>query len=88
VRPVHPHAKLRLLNHLSQAEIDLRVAAQFECLQATPAHQKVRAALAGIKEARQWLKEKLLVEPAAPQAALSPREQHRVVHRRMGKLAP
>lgn len=88
MRPVHPHTKLRLLNHLSQAEIDLRVAAQFECCKATPAHQTVRAALAGIKEAREWLQQNVSVEPVGPQAALAPREQHRAVHRRMAKLAP
>lgn len=86
--PVHPNTKLRLLNHLSQAEIDLRVAAQFECCSATPAHQMVRVALARIGEAQDWLKTNVAVQPAPPKQVLSPREQHRAVQKRMSKLAP
>lgn len=86
--PVHPHTKLRLLNHLSQAEIDLRVAAQFECFRATPAHQAVRAALARIEEARHWADKNVPVELPAVQPTLSAREQHRAVQRRMARLAP
>lgn len=88
MRPVHPNTKLRLLNHLSQAEIELRVAAQFDCCQATPAHRLVRAALARAEEARAWLRANVAVElPVAP-ALLSPRAQHRAVHKRMARLAP
>ncbi len=86
--PVHPHTKLRLLDHLSQAEIDLRVAAQFECCQATPAHQMVRGALARIGEARHWLQQNVPAEVAAAPSPLSPREQHRAVQKRMAKLVP
>lgn len=85
---VPPNTKLRLLNHLSQAEVELRVAAQFECCEATPAHPMVRAALARIGEARAWLNQNLKVETLATQPLLSPRQQHRAVQRRMSKLAP
>ncbi|MDI1335807.1 MAG: hypothetical protein PSU94_06435, partial [Lacunisphaera sp.] len=34
------------------------------CLQGTPAHDQVRAALAQVASARVWVKEKLEVEPA------------------------
>ncbi len=88
MRSVPPNTKLRLLNHLSQAEIDLRVAAQFECCQATPAHQMVRAALARIGEARHWLNQNLASELPATKPLLSARQQHQAVQRRMAKLAP
>lgn len=88
MKPVHPDTKRRLLAHLSQAEIELRGAAQFECVQATPAHETVRAALARIGKAVTWLKTNLPVEPMAHEFALTPRERYRVVRRRMAKLAP
>lgn len=86
--PVHPNTKLRLLDHLGQAEIELRVAAQFECCKATPAHHDVRAALALVGQAKRRLNEKVPVEPTAPNVAISPREQHRAINRRMARLAP
>jgi hypothetical protein len=88
VKSVPPDTKLRLLNHLSRAEVEVRVAAQFECCQATPAHQSVRAALARIGEARHWLSQNLTAELPATNPLLSPRQHHRAVQRRMAKLAP
>ena len=88
MKSVHPNTKLRLLNHLSQAEIDLRVAARFGCCEATPAHQMVRAALVRVTEAREWLNQHVPVETPGVAPVLSPREQHRVVQKRMAKLTP
>lgn len=51
-------------SHLSQAEFALKVAANFACLQGTPAHESVRAALAQVEQARTWVREKLPVETA------------------------
>jgi hypothetical protein len=87
-KAVHPHHRLLLLNHLSEAEIELRVAAQYECLQATPAHDSVRAALAQVKEAREWISTKLAVEVSGPKPVLTARQTHQAIQRRMARLAP
>lgn len=88
MRPVHPNTKLRLLNHLSEAEIELRVAARFECCKATPAHHEVRAALALVGQAKRRLKENVPVESGALKTVMSPREQHQTVQKRMAGLVP
>ena len=59
---VHPSTRQHLDDHLGQAEFALRVAANFECLKGTPAHDAVRRALAQVGEARTWVRESLVVE--------------------------
>lgn len=87
-KPVHPNHRLRLLNHLSEAEIDMRVAAQYECLKATPAHDAVRAALVRVQEAKEWITTHLTVELPAPKPTMTARQQHQAVQRRMARLTP
>ena len=60
--PVAPSTRSCLDDHLGQAEFALRVSANFDCLKNTPAHEAVRAALAGVAEARAWVREQLAVE--------------------------
>lgn len=90
--PVAPSTRRHLDDHLGQAEFALKVAANFQCLQGTPAHEAVRAALAQVDGARTWVREKLAVESASVKPASlayeSPRERHRIVQRRMARLAP
>ena len=65
--PVDPSTRSHLDDHLGQAEFSLKVAANFDCLKDTPAHEAVRAALARVAEARGWVRERLAVErPALP----------------------
>jgi hypothetical protein len=63
--PVAPSTRSHLDDHLGQAEFALKVAANFDCLKNTPAHENVRAALAGVKEARAWVRNRLVVEQTA-----------------------
>ena len=60
--PVAPSTRSHLDDHLGQAEFALNVAANFDCLKNTPAHEAVRAALARVAEARGWVREQLPVE--------------------------
>ena len=60
--PVDPSTRSHLDDHLGQAEFSLNVAANFDCLKDTPAHEAVRAALARVAEARGWVRERLAVE--------------------------
>jgi hypothetical protein len=60
--PVDPSTRSHLDDHLGQAEFALKVAANFDCLKDTPAHEAVRAALARVAEARGWVRERLAVE--------------------------
>ena len=90
--PVASSTRSHLDDHLSQAEFALTVAANFDCLKGTPAHESVRAALARVAEARVWVRERLVVEPPAMKPAqsvsLTVPEQRRIVMRRMARLAP
>ena len=90
--PVSPSTRSHLDDHLSQAEFALKVAANFDCLKGTPAHESVRAALARVAEARGWVRERLVVaQPAiktAEPTSLPLAEQRRMVMRRMARLAP
>ena len=90
--PVAASTRSHLDDHLSQAEFALTVAANFDCLKGTPAHESVRAALARVAEARVWVRERLAVEPPAIKSAestsLTVAEQRRIVMRRMARLAP
>ena len=63
--PVAPSTRSHLDDHLGQAEFALKVAANFDCLKNTPAHEKVCAALAGVAEARAWVRKRLVVEQTA-----------------------
>ena len=63
--PVAPSTRSHLDDHLGQAEFSLKVAANFDCLKDTPAHEAVRAALARVAEARRWVREGLAIEQAA-----------------------
>lgn len=90
--PVAPSTRQHLDDHLGQAEFALKVAANFACLQGTPAHEAVRAALAQVAAARTWVGERLavanpLMKPAEP-AYQSDGERRRIVHRRLARLAP
>ncbi|MEN9401908.1 MAG: hypothetical protein RL091_611 [Verrucomicrobiota bacterium] len=62
--PVPASTRQYLDSHLGQAEFALKVASNFACLQGTPAHEQVRAALAQVAGARVWVKGKLEVETA------------------------
>jgi hypothetical protein len=57
--PEHPP---HLDDHLGQVEFALKVAANFECLKGTPAHDSVRSALAQMEQARTRVREKLAVK--------------------------
>jgi hypothetical protein len=63
--PVDPSTRSHLDDHLGQAEFALKVAANFDCLKNTPAHEAVRAALARVAEARGWVRKRLAVERPA-----------------------
>ena len=63
--PVDPSTRSHLDDRLGQAEFALKVAANFDCLKDTPAHEAVRAALARVAEARGWVREGLAVERPA-----------------------
>lgn len=69
---VHPSTRQHLDDHLGQAEFALRVAANFECLKGTPAHDSVCRALAQVGEARTWVRESLVVQTAAITSGLPP----------------
>jgi hypothetical protein len=90
--PVAPSTRQHLDDHLGQAEFALQVAANFDCLKGTPAHEAVRAALARVAEARGWVREMLVVETAAAKpvepAYQTVATQRRIIHRRMARLAP
>ena len=60
--PVAPSTRSHLDDHLGQAEFSLKVAANFDCLKDTPAHEAVRVALARVAEARRWVRERLAFE--------------------------
>lgn len=79
-------------DHLGQAEFALKVAANFDCLKDTPAHEAVRVALARVAEARSWVRERLtMATPAVRPADLAYQtvaERRRIVHGRMARLAP
>ena len=89
---VAPSTRSHLDDHLGQAEFALNVAANFDCLKGTPAHESVRAALARVADARQWVRERLAVEPPAMKPtepiSLPVAERRRIVTRRMARLAP
>ncbi len=70
--PVDPSTRSHLDDHLGQAEFSLKVAANFDCLKDTPAHDAVRAALARVAEARRWVREGLAVERPGVSSAQVP----------------
>lgn len=90
--PVAPSTRQHLDDHLGRAEFALKVVANFDCLKNTPAHESVRAALAQVAEARNWIREKLVVEaPTVKPIELAYQtvaERRRIVQRRMARLAP
>lgn len=90
--PVPPSTRQHLDDHLGQAEFALKVAANFDCLKGTPAHESVRAALARVAEARDWVRQQLAVETPvvkpADLACQSIRARRGIVHRRMARLVP
>ena len=84
--PVDPSTRSHLDDHLGQAEFALKVAANFDCLKDTPAHEAVRVALARVAEARGWVRERLAVERPALRSYQAPLGQGLPVNRkeRMG----
>ena len=64
--------RLYLDSQLGQAEFALKVASNFACLQGSPAHDSVRAALAQVGLARTWVKEKLAVQQPTIETRLPP----------------
>ncbi len=90
--PVTPSTRQHLDDHLGQAEFALKVAANFDCLQGTPAHESVRVALARVTEARGWVRENISI--ASPGVRIptpayqSPKERTRIVHRRLARITP
>lgn len=87
--PVAPSTRRHLDDHLGQAEFALTIAANFDCLKGTPAHESVRAALARVAEARGWVREELVVESPAMKPAefalQSIAERRRIVQRRLAR---
>jgi hypothetical protein len=79
-------------DHLGQAEFALKIASNFDCLRATPAHDSVRAALARVAEARSWIRRNLEEERNGADehqpARLTAAERHRAVLRKMARIAP
>lgn len=69
---VDPSTRRHLDDHLGQAEFALKVAANFECLKGTPAHDAVRLALTQVAGARTWVRESLAVGSAAGQSEFRP----------------
>jgi hypothetical protein len=69
---VDPSTRRHLDDHLGQAEFALKVAANFECLKGTPAHDAVRLALTQVAGARNWVHESLTVERAAVKTEFPP----------------
>lgn len=90
--PVPPSTRQSLDDHLGQAEFALKVASNFACLQGTPAHDAVRAALARVATARVWVQTTLAVESPVVRpgklAYQSVRAHRRILHRRMARLVP
>lgn len=90
--PVPASTRQCLDDHLGQAEFALRVAANFDCLKGTPAHDSVRAALTQVAEAREWVRQKLAVEAAKvgpPDLAYqTTAARRRIVHQRLARHAP
>jgi len=88
--PVDPSTRSHLDDHLGQAEFALKVAANFDCLKDTPAHEAVRVALARVAEARGWVREGLAVERPALRPYQAPLGQGLPVNRkeRMGYRWP
>jgi hypothetical protein len=88
--PVDPSTRSHLDDHLGQAEFALKVAANFDCLKDTPAHEAVRVALARVAEARGWVRERLAVERPALRSYQAPLGQGLPVNRkeRMGYRWP
>ena len=89
---VSSHTAQHIDDHLVQAEFALKVASNFDCLKGTPAHDAVCVALAQVVEAKSWVRQNLaekrsVLAPAEP-ARISPAEQHRIIQRRMARLAP
>jgi hypothetical protein len=70
--PVAPSTRSQLDDHLGQAEFSLTVAVNFDCLNDTPAHDTVRAALARVPEARGWVRERLAVGTSSFAAVSGP----------------
>ena len=64
--------RLYLDSQLGQAEFALKVASNFACLQDSPAHDSVRAALAEVEQARTWVREKLPVETTVMKSYQAP----------------
>lgn len=89
---VDPSTRRHLDDHLGQAEFALKVAANFECLRGTPAHEAVRAALSEVATARTWVGTQLQVSPpffgTAVPAYASVAERRRIVHRRTAGIRP
>lgn len=61
-----------MLEHLEKGAFELRVATNFEALKATPAHDSLKAALAQVEQAREWVRERLDVDSPTPKATLPP----------------
>ena len=88
--PVDSPTRWHFDDHLAQAEFALKVAANFDCLKDTPAHEAVRVALARVAEARGWVRERLAVERPALRSYQAPLGQGLPVNRkeRMGYRWP
>jgi hypothetical protein len=80
--PVDPSTRSHLDDHLGQAEFALKVAANFDCLKNTPAHEAVRVALARVAEARGWVRERLVVERPALRPYQAPLGQRLPLNRK------
>lgn len=67
-----PVTQKSVIDHLTAADFELRVAAGFECLKNTPAHDSLKAAVAQVAIAREWVREKMAVEQPAMTPKLPP----------------
>jgi len=63
---VSPVTRKAILDHLTTGAFELRVAANFDALKATPAHDSLKAAVAQVAIARQWIQEHLPEEAIKP----------------------
>lgn len=82
---VDPSTQRHIDDHLQRAEFSLRVVANFQCLENTPALAQVRKALAQTGETREWVKSKLIVATPYPlRAGPLPDAARLLRRRRMG----
>jgi len=61
-----PATRKAILDHLTTGAFELRVAANFDALKETPAHDSLKVAVAQVAIARAWVQQQLDVETMKP----------------------